>query len=72
MPSSASLLFLNEAHRRNETHVSSSETVPSFPTRVTVALKSLHFELVGLAVGQVPHALFEAGFGDRFLEVVQG
>ena len=31
-----------------------------------------YLELVGLAVGQVPHALFEAGLGDRLLEVLQG
>ncbi len=29
-------------------------------------------ELVGIAVGEVPHAVFEAGLGDRFLEVLQG
>ena len=29
-----------------------------------------HFELVGLAVGQVPYAIFQAGFGDCPLEIV--
>jgi hypothetical protein len=30
-----------------------------------------HFELVGLAVGQVPYAVFQARLGDRLLEIVQ-
>lgn len=31
-----------------------------------------HLELVGLALGKVFHAIFEAGLGDRSLEVLQG
>ncbi len=43
----------------------------SFPG-VTVLTSPVtgHFELVGIAVGEISHALFEAGLGDCFFEVL--